>query len=291
MNKLAKISRWAAIVLGIICAIWLVYNTVQYFDVYKWFEPEKEIFGTFVFIGLIILFFSHIIINLAVVTNLSKRSSNFISGIVLLIFGAVSFIALFFHWGALSDIGKEYPMGLEINNELKAAWLAHILHFSFIIYSLIFLFRNNKIQGKNQQSSLIGEQLFVSLNIIGIVCGITGLLIVLVDFFFRANPESWKWAIIPYSLLVLIPYLLVLSGWSFTAISDKKSGWYDEKQKYDIYKSSTFTLLVSIPAMLLLFLFNFNKIDGMSSILWLPFYLFVILFIFSVSSLYNFKSN
>ncbi len=129
------------------------------------------------------------------------------------------------------------------------------------------------------------------MNIIGIVCGITGLLIVLADFYFRVNPQFYKWAIIPYSLFVFIPYLLMLSGWFLQAISDKRSGWYDEKQKFDIYKSSTFTLLVTIPIMFSLFLFNYNSIDGIVSILWLPFYIFVILFIFSLSSLYNFKSN
>lgn len=291
MKKFVKISIWSSIVLCVINILWLVYNTNQYLFVSKWFE-SKELFVMLIFIGLLILFFSHIIINLSIVLSLKKQSSTFLSGIVLLILGAISFIAMFFHWGALTDILKEYPAGLEINNELKAIWISHILHFSFITYSLIYLIRVRKIQKTNiTLSSLIGEQLFVSFNIIGIVCGITGLLIVLVDFYFRANPQSYKWAIIPYSLFVFIPYLLVLSGWFFQAINDKQSGWYDEKQKFDIYKSSTFTLLVSIPIMFSLFLFNYNSVNGIVSILWLPFYLFVVLSVFSISTLYNFKSN
>lgn len=291
MKKSVKISIWFSIVLCVINVLWLAYNTNQYFFVPKWFESQ-EIFVMLIFIGLLVLFFSHIIINLSIVLSLKKQSSTFLSGIVLLILGAISFIAMFFHWGALTDILKEYPAGLEINNELKAIWISHILHFSFITFSLIYLIRVRKIQKTNKPlSSIIGEQLFVSLNIIGIVCGITGLLIVLVDFYFRANPQSYKWAIIPYSLFVFIPYLLVLSGWIFQAITDKQSGWYDEKQKFDIYKSSTFTLLVSIPIMFSLFLFNYNSVNGIVSILWLPFYLFIVLFIFSVSSLFNFKSN
>lgn len=291
MKKIAKISIWTSIVLCLVNILWLVYNTYQYLFVSKWFESQ-EIFVMLVFIGLLVLLFSHIIINLSIVLSLKKQSSTFISGIVLLIIGSISFIAMFFHWGALTDILKEYPVGLEINNELKAIWISHILHFSFIIYSVIYLIRARKLPNTNKPlSSLIGEQLFVSLHIIGIVCGISGLLIVLVDFYFRVNPQSYKWAIIPYSLFVFIPYLLVLLGWFFHAISNKESGWYDEKQKFDIYKSSTFTLLVSIPLMFSLFLFNYNSVDGIVSILWLPFYLFVVLSIFSISSLYNFKSN
>lgn len=291
MKKIAKISIWSGIILCFINILWLAYNTYQYLFISGWFD-SKEIVVMLIFIGLLVLFFSHIIINLAVVISLKKQSGEFLSGIVLLVIGAISFIALFFHWGALTDIIKEYPAGLEINNELQAVWISHILHFSFIIYSGIYLIRVRKNQKTNKAfTSIIGEQLFVSLNIIGIVCGMTGLLIVLADYYFRSNPESYKWAIIPYSLFVFIPYLLVLSGWFLQAISDKQSGWYDEKQKFDIYKSSTFTLLVSIPIMFSLFLFNYNSINGIVNILWLPFYLFVILFIFSISSLYNFKSN
>ncbi len=141
-----------------------------------------------IFIGLLVLFFSHLIIGLTVVLTLREKTSTFLSGIVLLIIGSLSFIATFFHWGALTDILKEFPAGLEIINESKSVWLAHILHSSFIIYTLIYLFKTKRIQSSNNQSySLIGEQLFVSMNIIGIVCGITGLLIVTIDFYFRVN--------------------------------------------------------------------------------------------------------
>lgn len=291
MKKYPKITIWAGIVLCVLNILWLGYNSYQYLYISEWFE-SPEVYVMLIFIGLLVLFISHILISFAIIVNLKRQTNTFISGMVLLIIGSVSFIAMFFHWGALSDILKEYPAGLEIQNELKAVWISHILHFSFITYALVYLTRVRKIQTAYKPSSgLIGEQLFVSLHIIGIVCGITGLLIVLVDFFFRVNPQSYKWAIIPYSIFIFIPYLLVLTGWFIQAISDKKSGWYDEKQKSDIYKSSAFTLLTSIPIMFSLFLFNYHRTNGMLSILWLPFYLFMVLFVFSISALYNYKSG
>lgn len=291
MKKIAEISIWTSLVLCLVNILCLAYNTYQYLFIPKWFELQ-EIFVMLVFMGLPVLFFSYIIIFLSVVLSLIKQSNTFLSGTVLLIIGTISFIAMFFQWAALTDIIKEYPAGLEINNELKAIWISHILNFLYIISSTFYLIRVRKLLNTNKPlSSLISEQLFVSFNIIGIVCGITGLLIVLVNFHFRVNPQSYKWAIIPYSLFVFIPYLLVLSGWFFHAISNKEPGWNDKKQKPDIYKSSTFTLLVSIPIMVSLFFFNYNNITGIVSILWLPFYLFVVLFVLSISSLYNFKSN
>lgn len=291
MKKFVKVSIWATIVLCIVNILWLVYNMYQYLNVSKWFD-SNEIFVTLVFIGLLVLFFSHIIIFLSIVRSFNKQSSTFLSGIVLLIVGSISFIAIFFHWGALTDILKEYPAGFGINIELTAIWISLILHYSFIIYSLVYIVRTKRLlESTKPFSSLFGEKLFVSLNIIGIVCGIIGLLIVLVDFYFRSNPQSYKWAIIPYSLFVFMPYLLVLSGWILHAFNNRQSGWYDEKQKFDIYKSSTFTLLISMPIMFTLFLINYDGVNEIISILWLPFYLFIVLLIFSISSLYNFKSN
>lgn len=291
MKKFVRIAILLSIVLCIVNILWLVYNSYQCLIVSKWFD-SKEIFVMLVFMGLLVFFISHIIIYLSIVLSLNKHSSTFLSGIILLIIGSISFVAMFFHWGALTDILKEYPAGLDINIELKAIWISNILHFSFFIYSLIYLVKTQRRQTVSKPlSSLIGEQLFVSLNITGIVCGITGLLIVLVDFYFRSNPLSHKWAIIPYSLFVFGPYLLVLFGWILQAINDRQSGWYDEKQKSDIFKSSTFTLLISMPIMFSLFLFNYNSVNGIISVLWLPFYMFIILSIFSISSLYNFKSN
>ena len=105
------------------------------------------------------------------------------------------------------------------------------------------------------------------------------------------NPEMYKWAVLPYTLFVILPYLVLIFGWGVYALRDKKSGWYDEKQRSDIYKSGAFTLLISIPLMLILFLLNFEKIDGSIAILWLPFYLFVVVLVFSLTALYNYKTN
>ena len=291
MKKHVKFLTLTSIILAIINTVWLVYNTFKYLDIDKWFN-SPEIYGMLIFIGLLVLFFSHLIINLAVVLSLKKSNSTFISGIVLLIIGAVSFIALFFHWGCLTDILKEYPAGLEIKNELKFAWISQIIHFSFSIYALIYFIKHHK-SGKEKEvsESILGEQLFISLNIIGIVCGFTGLFIVLLDSLFIVNPHSYKWAIIPYSFFVLAPYLIILTGWFIHSIRNKLSVLYDEKQKSDIYKSGMFTLLISIPLMLILFILNYNTIGGAVSILWLPFYLFIVLSVFSLTALYNFTSN
>lgn len=291
MKKYINFLIRLSIALASINIIWLGYNSFHYFDVSNWFVIP-EIYIMFIFIGLLALFFSHLVISITVILELKKSYTLFISGIVVLVLGTVSFIALFFHWGILTDILKEYPAGYEIQNELIAVWILQLLHFSFLIYSLIYFL--NAVKSPEQREitpGLFGEQLFLALNIIGIVCGIIGLFIVVIDFIFRVNPDQYKWAIIPYSMFVLLPYILMLAGWFFHTFTHKISGWYDEKQKSDIFKSGMMTLLISVPVMCILFLLNYHNITGMISILWLPLYLFATLFIFSVSAFYNFRHN
>ncbi|WP_430973296.1 hypothetical protein [Sunxiuqinia rutila] len=291
MKKFANTSIWTSILLSSINAGWLSYNSFQYFNIDQWFD-QPAAYVMLLFIGLLVLLFSHITIILSVILNLKKQANSFLAGVLLLIIGTLSLIAILPHWGALTDILKEYPQGFPINSELKAIWIAQSLHGLFIVYALIHFIRLKKAQkSKNQSLSLVSEQLFISLNVVGIVCGLTGLLLVTAEYYLRTNPQTYKWIVIPYSVFVFLPYLLILIGWFIHAVRGRQSGWYDEKQRFDIYKSATVTLVSSVPIMLVLFFSNFNNITGIISMLWLPFYLFIVLLIFSISAMYNFASN
>ena len=155
MKKSTNLLTWVAILAGIISILSLGYNTVRYFNVPGWFN-SPEIFTKLIFYGLLFIFFSHIIIILSVVFNLRKESNTFISGILLLILGSVSFITLFFHWGALTDILKEYPAGIAIYDEVSFMLVVQILHFSFMTYSLIFLFKIRNISRTSIPNAGIG---------------------------------------------------------------------------------------------------------------------------------------
>jgi hypothetical protein len=94
--------------------------------------------------------------------------------------------------------------------------------------------------------------------------------------------------------------LLSLTGWGLRNFRDRRLGLIDEKQNSDINKSGMVALFASLGVTVgLTFLcFNkipeiFNQIDiaGVIIILLMPFYLFLVLFMFSVTALYNFKIN
>jgi hypothetical protein len=97
-----------------------------------------------------------------------------------------------------------------------------------------------------------------------------------------------------------LPYLLSLAGWGIRYFRDKRSGWYDEKQYSNINRSGLVALLVSLGLTIGLAIFYFHKIpdvfgkidiSGVITVLLLPFYCFVVLFVFSVTALYKFKNN
>lgn len=154
--------------------------------------------------------------------------------------------------------------------------------------------------------SISREQIFVTLNVIGIVCSIVGILMVLIYFKFQyfqtdINIKHYlrRYDIVPYGFIIL-PYLLVLIGWGIRYFNDRRSGWYDEKQNSNINRSGMVALMVSLPLLIILTIVCFLKtpassgqiyISGTITVLWLPFYLFMVLFVFSATALYNFRNN
>lgn len=126
---------------------------------------------------------------------------------------------------------------------------------------------------------------------IGTICGLMGLSFTILNFFFPRPLWMIKIHTMVTTFVLLIPYLLIVTYWSIVKFQEKTREWYDEKQIQDIGKSSFLTLVLSIATMGLLFFLNFNNLEGIVSVLWLPFYAFLVLFLFSFSNLYYSKKE
>jgi len=85
---------------------------------------------------------------------------------------------------------------------------------------------------------------------------------------------------------LLSPYVLIVIYWLITKIQEEHRQWYDEKQLQDVGKSAFLTLVISIVCMIGLFAVNYNNLGGVVRMLWLPLYLFLVLFLFSAGNLY-----
>jgi hypothetical protein len=66
--------------------------------------------------------------------------------------------------------------------------------------------------------------------------------------------------------------------------------WYDEKQWHDITRAGFTTLLVTIPTIgLFFFAISVRRLSYSETLLWFPFTLFMILFLFSLFTLINYR--
>ena len=300
MNTQTKTLIWICIVLAFVSLVWLGYNSSMYLGVTKLFA-RPNIYVNLMSIGGLFFFINHLIIILVTILNLKNSQGMLNAAIILIVLGVISFIFLLFYFLALDQLEEDFHYKDPYSSTLKLAWISQLVLSSFFLYSLIYFFKLNKT-GNNYIStkSVSREQIFVTMNITGIVCSIIGILMVL--FYsqgYKVVQVGIIYKIIPYCF-ALLPYLLALSGWGIRYFRDKRSGWYDEKQNANINRSGMVALLASLALTIGLSIFYFHKIPiifgeidiaGVIIVLLLPFYLFVVLFVFSITTLYNFKNN
>jgi len=127
----------------------------------------------------------------------------------------------------------------------------------------------------------MNEKLFYTMNIIGIICGITGLV---VSFY-------WGEVILTshYFEIILLPAFLI---YLYSAVIMKVQGTdnlYDEKQNYDMTRAAAISLPYSMVAMFLLYAMYKEVI--FEGLLWFPIYVFFTLTVYSTSTLLYFKKD
>jgi hypothetical protein len=299
MKTHTRTHIWICIVFAFVSLVWLGYNSSMYLEITKLFARPK-IYVNLMTFGLLFFFISQLLIILSTIFSLKKSPSLSLTGIILIILGVISIIFLLFHFVAFDQLEEEFIYNHPYNM-LKLAWITQLVLFTFFLYSFIYFILLYKSGDEYVTSKSISmEQIFVAVNITGIVCGVVGILLVLLfSKVYNGVQLNIVFKIIPY-FFVLLPYLLSLAGLGIRHFRDKRSGWYDEKQNSNINRSGMFALLVSLGLTIGLAIFYFHKIPivfgkidiaGVITVLLLPFYCFVVLFIFSVTALYNYKNN
>ena len=99
-----------------------------------------------------------------------------------------------------------------------------------------------------------------------------------------------KKGVFPVSLISILPYILITIYWLVIKVREKAGSWYDEKQFRDMTRGSLFTLVVSIIIMTIVFIVQyFSQAFEFITITWWPFYVFMVLLLFSGSILYYSK--
>lgn len=249
---------------------------------------EKQ-FGLFIAGAIVVVFIFHIIalVNLVQQFNCFNKESVFRSFIVFL--SIVSLLLIFSDVAMLQDIGNEYENGLRTGEEWFILYLNHVIHITFNILLILLLIKIRRTQETTDIVVVKDEAIFINVQYIGVFCGVFALILFLILSLYM---EYWmlKRSILVFSFILLLPYLFAAIYWFSKKIKEDINEWYDEKQFYDVTRSSFITLIISIFIMGILYYLNFTRsLNNIFNILWFPVYVFIILLFFSGNILYLYK--
>ncbi|MBN1272983.1 MAG: hypothetical protein JXB26_12005 [Candidatus Aminicenantes bacterium] len=204
----------------------------------------------------------------------------------LLVFGVFCLLLFIGEKTMIDEIGRELKLGWETLGEMLILNVMLVLQLFYSFVILFSLAKASEDKANLEKGGPIQEEnIFTIAQIIGIACGAIGLLFNF-NFFLGQHRMKNPVIIVPFFILILLPYGLTVLYWIWMRLGKAFSQWYDEKQWRDVALAGLITLLFSVPGMACLFLFQ--KPIGF---FWFPHYIFLILTVFSTSTLFLFRNT
>jgi len=297
MKKLLGMSNNTALILCLISTVGLISINIFFLVLRERIinlqdvEGFLNVFSVPVALVYIIFGISHMAAIFALVLQLNFfKRDNFLRAF-LFFSGIISLLMLFGDFALVSDISKEYIFGLP--DEFIILFFSQALHFLFyVLMVILFVVTNKNIFVEKEEIVLKDDSIFINAQYIGILSGISGLILIITfSLLYLTLYELPSWAvdagIIIISLIAVIPYLAIVMYWLIIKLKEGISEWYDEKQYQDIARAGLITLIISITVMAAIFVGQYF-ITALSFFneIWFPFYIFLILVLFSTYTLY-----
>lgn len=208
------------------------------------------------------------------------RAIAFVIGILSLFFLAVD-VAM------LSDIGKEYPLQIDVSGEWRIVFIGHSVHglFAALLTVQSALGLTKASRSKKTEGAMKDEVLFLTVQQVGVISALLGLVCLFA--LSRAGiPQMYLEGLLFLScIVVFIPYGLAAAFWLFTKRKEKITDWYDEKQFSDLSLGALISLIVTVLLAIIIYALASFKIMEVTAAFWFPFYLLITLLIFSGSIL------
>jgi len=297
MKRLLKISNNTTLILCLISIAGFIFTNTFFLILRNMIinmgnvESFMDKFSIPIAAVYIIFGFSHLaaMFTLILQLNFFKRD-NFLRAF-LFFTGIISLLMLFGDFALSSDISKEYIFGLP--GEFNILFLSQTLHFIFYILMIILLVLTRKsVSKKSEEIVLKDDSIFINAQYIGVLSGISGLILVTIFSLLALTIYPLpSWAvdagIIMISIIAVVPYILIVFYWFIIKLKENTTEWYDEKQYRDITRASLITLVASIIIMAVFFATQyFTSAFNFLNEIWFPFYIFIVLLLFSASILY-----
>ncbi|MFN2202175.1 MAG: hypothetical protein ACK2UO_13265 [Caldilineaceae bacterium] len=245
------------------------------------FEPltagEKALLN-YVGIGLMLaLIFC--ILAVARIVRFSARTQRLLPLHVLVVAaGVLALLFIFSDIALLSDIGKQYELGLSQPEwtVLYGVMAFQVLAVVSLLYATTFTLGTSNAGMEVSRDSTI----FLLAQVVGVLCGGVGLALTVTNFRFPRPLWMVQAQMVPIMVVILAPYALMAALWMLVKLREGGE-WFDEKQRQDVGASAFLTMVIGMVGMAILYFLNQDDLQGMVSVLWFSFYAFLILLSFS----------
>ncbi len=286
--KALRVTTVLSAILAGVSVVWLTYNLVMVSTIYSWMD-ESATQGDWIFYGTAYSFVAHILVLAWIVHLISSLRPVSVFASMTLVAGIVSTVFFLNDFACIHDIGKQHAAGHAFDLEVRWLLIGYLVHGAFLACLLMTYLRALPFirHDLTDTSSNQTETLFIAMNVSGALCAAIGFVVLLVQYDVKPlTAGQQKLLVFIEAIFVVCPYALIAEFWLWRAY--RNASLMDEKQKSDVNKAGVTTWILSLPLMLALFAVNYNDVTGPASIIWFPYYLFITMFTFSVSSLWYF---
>lgn len=210
--------------------------------------------------------------------------------------GVVAGISVVLDWAALVDIWHDYRGAGGCVREWTWLFISLAVQMAFCIAGLLLVY--SLMKGKADVTAtvrpVINEGFYEMTQYVGMVCGLAGFAFTV---YADVSLQDWRFGnwlvqlLLLYCLAIIMPYILIIVFWLLRLARRSDKNLYDEKQRQDFAFSGLTAWLASLPVMTVVFISDLPGSGSGTGLLWLPYYLFSTLFIFSLSLLLRFRKE
>ncbi|MFC1485988.1 hypothetical protein ACFL55_03065 [Candidatus Latescibacterota bacterium] len=284
MDKKVRMSLTITLVLGIITFLWLVYDLYQVNQNLP-AVLDFAVIGYIMGIGYLFILLFHFTSLFVILLHSFLAKELRTLKIAAFTLAILSFFAIGGEKVMFDEIAREATLGWETAaGEFMILNMCFFINMLFTVVMVLFLLRALSQTSITAVTHAEKEEIiFTIAQYLGIVSGVWGILITL-SLVRNQIPLGRLWIYLPFYGMILTPYALAVAFWFSLKLKTKITDWYDEKQWRDMLTSSFTTLVLSIPG-----LAGFFLIGQSDSYYWFPYYLFLVLLLFSTGTLYFYR--
>lgn len=288
MNKRLSPIGLLTLVLGLATFLWLLFHCYEIrTDLAGLLRFDASDLSDFLAVaGYLVMIFFHAAAFLFLFGR-ARLAARFGGWPVLgLAFGVVSLVSVAVQKVMYDEIRREMTIEFPVPGEVSLLYLLLGVNLLFAAAMMFAAFRIlTRGESLGGVAEVKDERVFSLAQAMGIVSGAMGLALTFL-LIVRGWPSERLWVFIPFYILFLLPYGLAALYWLCLKRRERPSDWYDEKQVRDMLKASFATLALSVPGLAIL-----GVVPHPIGFAWFPYYLFLVLTLFSSGTLFFFKRD